>query len=82
MVIKKDRRINYENKSDYDLIKEDDVIDVIGLTEFAPGKLLKVVLHHVDGSRDEFSVTHTYNQSQIEWFKSGSALNMIRKQSN
>ena len=74
--------VTFENKSDYDLIKEDDVIDVIGLTEFAPGKLLKVVLHHVDGSRDEFSVTHTYNQSQIEWFKSGSALNLIRKQSN
>ncbi len=74
--------VTFQNKSDYDLIKEDDTFDIIGLTDFTPGKPLKVVLHHADGSNDEFSVTHTYNQSQIEWFKSGSALNLIRKQSN
>jgi aconitate hydratase len=74
--------ITFQNKSDYDLIKEDDTFDIIGLSDFTPNKPLTVVLHHADGTNDKFSVTHTYNQSQIEWFKSGSALNLIRKQSN
>jgi len=74
--------LTFENKSDYDKVQEDDVIDIIGLTDFTPGKALKVVLHHSDGSEEKFNVTHTYNWSQIEWFKSGSALNLIRKQSS
>ena len=55
-------------------------IDVIGLTTFAPGKPLMLVLHHKDGSKEEITVNHTYNQQQIEWFKAGAALNIIRKQ--
>ncbi len=72
--------ITFENKDDYDKILEDDTIDIKGLAEFAPGKQLTVVLHHKDGSVEEFQVNHTYNQYQIEWFKAGSALNLIRKQ--
>jgi len=72
--------LTFADKSDYDKILEDDTIDVIGLTAFAPGKPLTLVLHHKDGSKEEISVNHTYNQQQIEWFKAGAALNIIRKQ--
>ena len=72
--------LTFADKSDYDKIQEDDSIDVIGLTTFAPGKPLTLVLHHKDGSKDEITVNHTYNQQQIEWFKAGAALNIIRKQ--
>jgi aconitate hydratase len=58
---------------------EDDVIDIIGLTEFAPDKPLKVVLNHADGSNESFEVNHTYNAQQIEWFHAGGALNIIRR---
>ncbi|MCF8308347.1 MAG: aconitate hydratase [Bacteroidales bacterium] len=71
--------ITFENPEDYDKIREDDRIDVLGLKEFAPGKPLKVVLHHADGSEDSFNVQHSYNEFQIQWFKEGSALNLIRK---
>ncbi|PKP34379.1 MAG: aconitate hydratase [Bacteroidetes bacterium HGW-Bacteroidetes-17] len=74
--------LTFENKSDYDKVREDDVFDIIGLSDFTPGKALNLVLNHSDGSKDKFNVTHTYNWSQIEWFKSGSALNLIRKQSS
>ncbi len=72
--------LTFADKSDYDKIQEDDSIDVIGLTTFAPGKPLTLVLHHKDGSKEEITVNHTYNQQQIEWFKAGAALNIIRKQ--
>lgn len=72
--------LTFANKADYDKIREDDSIDIIGLTDFAPGKTLKVVLTHTDGSKDEFEVNHTYNQNQIDWFKAGSALNLIKEQ--
>jgi len=55
-------------------------VTIKGLAEFAPGKPFTVVVHHADGSTDEFLANHTYNQNQIEWFKAGSALNLIRKQ--
>ena len=71
--------ITFANKADYDLIREDDEIDV-KLQLFEPGKHLKVVLHHKDGSSNEFEVNHTYNKNQIGWFKAGSALNLIKKQ--
>ncbi|HEY9113948.1 MAG TPA: aconitate hydratase [Bacteroidales bacterium] len=71
--------ITFANKADYDLIREDDEIDV-KLQTFEPGKPLKVVLHHKDGSSNEFEVNHTYNKNQIGWFKAGSALNLIKKQ--
>jgi len=72
--------LTFANKADYDKIREDDKIDILGLKSFAPGKQLTIVLHHADGTQDEFSVNHTYNENQIEWFKAGSALNLIRKQ--
>ncbi|HTN35775.1 MAG TPA: aconitate hydratase [Arachidicoccus sp.] len=71
--------LTFEDKTDYDIIKEDDVIDIIGLTEFAPDKQLTIVLHHADGTSENFKVNHTYNEQQIEWFKHGGALNIIRK---
>ena len=71
--------LTFANKDDYDKIQENDTIDIIGLTEFAPNKSLTLVLHHADGSEDSISVNHTYNDQQIEWFKAGGALNIIRK---
>ncbi|WP_374166667.1 aconitate hydratase [Arcticibacter sp. MXS-1] len=70
--------ITFADPADYNKIQEDDVIDVKGLASFAPGKQLSVVLHHADGSEDSFAVNHTYNEQQIEWFKAGAALNIIR----
>jgi aconitate hydratase len=71
--------LTFADKAAYDKVQEDDTIDVLGLKEFAPGKPLTVVLHHADGTTDEFKANHTYNQNQIEWFKAGSALNLIRE---
>jgi len=71
--------LTFADKNDYDKIMEDDSIDVIGLTEFAPGKSLNIVLNHADGSSDTIEVNHSYNEQQIEWFKEGGALNIIRK---
>jgi len=72
--------LTFDDKADYDKIQEDDSIDIIGLTSFAPDKKLTLVLNHADGSKDEIQVNHTYNQQQIEWFKAGAALNIIRKE--
>jgi aconitate hydratase len=69
--------LTFADKNDYDKVQEDDTIDILGLTEFAPGKPLTVVLHHADGSSESFPVNHTYNEQQIGWFKAGSALNLI-----
>ncbi len=70
--------LNFANAADYDKIKEDDVIDITGLTSFTPGVQLTITLNHADGSKDEFKVNHSYNTQQIEWFKAGGALNIIR----
>ena len=72
--------LTFGDPADYDKIQEDDTIDITGLTNFTPGVPLKVILHHQDGSTDEFNVNHTFNQQQIEWFKAGSALNLIKQQ--
>ncbi len=71
--------LTFANKDDYNKIQENDTIDIIGLTEFAPGKPLTLVLHHADGTTEEILANHTYNAQQIEWFKAGGALNIIRK---
>ena len=71
--------LTFANPADYDKFQEDDSVDVLGLTEFAPGKPLTIKLNHADGTSDEFLVNHTYNEQQIEWFKEGGALNIIRK---
>jgi aconitate hydratase len=72
--------LTFANKEDYDKVKEDDTIDITGLTAFAPGKPLSMVLHHKDGSQDEVMLNHTYNEQQIGWFNAGGALNVIRTQ--
>lgn len=72
--------LTFADKDDYEKIQEDDTVDINGLTEFAPGKPLTVVLHHADGSSEEILANHTYNDQQIDWFKAGGALNIIRKQ--
>ncbi len=72
--------LTFANKEDYEKIQEDDSIDILGLTSFAPGKALEIVLHHKDGSSDTLQVNHTYNEQQIEWFKAGGALNIIRRE--
>ena len=71
--------LTFVNKDDYDQVQERDKISVLGPTEFAPGKNLTIELLHVDGTRDQFEVAHTYNEQQIEWFKAGSALNAMRR---
>jgi aconitate hydratase len=72
--------LTFANPADYDKIREDDQIDIIGLTSFTPGVQLTLVLNHADGSSEEIKVNHTYNENQIEWFKAGGALNIIRAQ--
>ncbi|MBN2894238.1 MAG: aconitate hydratase [Bacteroidales bacterium] len=70
--------LTFANPVDYDKVQEDDKFDIVGLDTFAAGKQLKVVLKHKDGSVEEIMANHTYNKNQIEWFKYGSALNLIR----
>jgi len=70
--------LSFADKNDYDKIREDDSIDIISLTSFTPGTPLTVVLNHADGTTEKFNVNHTYNENQIEWFKAGAALNIIR----
>jgi aconitate hydratase len=70
--------LTFADKADYDKIKEDDTIDIIGLSAFAPNTPLTLVFNHADGSKDEIKANHTYNEQQIEWFKAGGALNIIR----
>ena len=72
--------LTFVNESDYDLIQEDDTFNFTDLNEFAPGKPLTIETVHADGSKDIIMANHTYNQSQIEWFNEGSALNLIKKQ--
>jgi aconitate hydratase len=72
--------LTFANKEDYEKVQEDDSVDITGLTSFAPGKALTMVLHHKDGSTDNIILNHTYNQAQIGWFKAGGALNVIRSE--
>jgi aconitate hydratase len=74
--------LTFANNSDYDKILEDDSFDINGLNEFAPGKQLSICLNHANGSNETIMVNHTYNQQQIEWFKAGGALNIIRASVN
>jgi aconitate hydratase len=72
--------LTFANPSDYELIQEDDSIDIVGLADFKPGVPLTVVLNHSDGSKNEIKVNHTYNEGQIGWFVAGSALNLIKEE--
>jgi aconitate hydratase len=70
--------LTFSNKEDYNKIQEDDTIDILGLTAFEPGVPLKMNLHHSSGEQETIQVRHSYNKQQIEWFKAGGALNIIR----
>jgi len=72
--------ITFADENDYDLIQEDDTFNFIDLKDFAPGQPLTIELVHADGSKDTLKAHHTYNAQQIEWFKEGSALNLIKKE--
>ena len=72
--------LTFADKDDYDKILEDDTIDIVGLTTFAPNVPLTLVLHHADGSTEEITVNHSYNAQQIDWIKAGGALNIIRRE--
>ena len=71
--------ITFSNENDYDLIKEDDLFNFIDLDSFSPGKQISIEIVHSDGSKDLIMADHTYNAQQIEWYKEGSALNLIKK---
>lgn len=71
--------LTFADKNDYDKVREDDKLSILGLTEFAPGKNLSIVLKHSDGTTEQFEAVHTYNKAQIDWFKAGSALNGLQK---
>lgn len=72
--------LTFANENDYDLIQEDDTFNFVDIKEFAPGKPLTLEVVHTDGSKDTIIANHSYNASQIEWFKEGSALNLIKKE--
>ena len=72
--------LTFANENDYNLIQEDDVFNFIDLVDFAPNKQLTLEIVHTDGSKDSIKLNHTYNAQQIEWFKAGSALNLIKTQ--
>jgi len=72
--------LTFANESDYDLIQEDDTFNFLDLNEFAPAKTLTIEAIHADDTKDIIVVNHTYNDSQIEWYNQGSALNLIKKQ--
>jgi aconitate hydratase len=71
--------LTFANPADYDKIRETDLVDIVGLTALAPAKPLALVARHADGTRDEITLKHTFSAEQIEWFKAGSALNLLRK---
>ena len=74
--------LTFVNESDYDLIKEDDTFNFTDLNAFSDGKKLTLEVVHANGTTNTIILNHTYNESQIDWFKAGSALNLIRKQNS
>ncbi|HLU87728.1 MAG TPA: aconitase family protein, partial [Taishania sp.] len=74
--------LTFANEADYDKIKEDDTFNFVDLVDFAPGKQLTLQIVHADGSNEEIKLNHSYNDQQIDWFKAGSALNLIKLQNN
>lgn len=71
--------LTFKNSADYDLVQEDDRIDLIDLQALATGKSVQMALHHRDGSKSQFEIEHTMTEDHISWFKEGSALNKIKK---
>jgi len=74
--------LTFDNEADYDLILADDTFNFTDLADFAPGKQLNLEVIHADGSAHNIKLNHTYNAQQIDWFKAGSALNLIKTQNN
>ena len=72
--------LTFANENDYNLIQEDDSFNFVDLVDFAPGKPLTIELVHSDGTTDTILANHSYNDAQIEWYKAGSALNLIKQQ--
>ena len=72
--------LTFANEADYDLIQEDDTFNFTDIADFSPGRPLTIVLRHADGNEDTIVVNHTYNDAQIEWYRKGSALNLIKEQ--
>lgn len=72
--------LTFDNKDDYELVREGDVVDVMGLKELAPERPVEIRLHHQDGTMDTLLANHTLNENQIGWFRAGSALNLIKQQ--
>jgi aconitate hydratase len=73
--------LTFVDPADYDKIGVDDTIDIVGLADLTPGKPVTVVINHEDQIRDEIQTTHTMSEEHIEWFRAGSALNVLRQQS-
>ena len=73
--------LTFQNEADYDLIQEDDTFNFVDIADFAPDTPLTVEIVHADGSKDTIKVNHTYNDAQIAWYREGSALNLIKKES-
>ena len=69
--------LTFANPEDYERIRPDDRVDILGLETFSPGKNLTLKLHHGDGAEESISLAHSFNEGQIEWFKAGSALNLM-----
>jgi aconitate hydratase len=74
--------LTFAQEADYAKFREDDHVDFVDLADFAPGRPLTLVLRHADGTEDRIEAAHTYNAQQIEWFRAGSALNLIKLQQN
>lgn len=74
--------LTFATEADYERIQEDDTFNFLNLVDFAPGKPLHIEVVHANGTKDTIVVNHTYNEQQIEWFRAGSALNLIKKQNN
>ncbi|MGB4900089.1 MAG: aconitate hydratase [Saprospiraceae bacterium] len=72
--------LTFIDHADYEKIRQDDVVDIVGFDDFAPGQNLTVVLNHADGTEDRFKVEQNYNEAQIDWVREGSALNKIRRE--
>ena len=71
--------LTFADEADYDKIREDDTFNFIDLVDFAPGKQLTLEIVHSDGTKEQIKLNHTYNEQQIEWFRAGSALNLIKR---
>jgi aconitate hydratase len=72
--------LTFANPADYERVREDDVVSIVGLPAVAPGKALTLHLQHSDGTKEEFAVNHTMSHEQLEWWKAGSALNLVAAQ--